>query len=77
MGFIANPRVAAFVERVKETELADVVEEFMNEFEQCADPAHANLALMLRSARQRSPKANERAHQELLELDDALLHCNS
>ncbi|MGA2788289.1 MAG: hypothetical protein ABSF60_12255 [Verrucomicrobiota bacterium] len=77
MKTITSARVVAFVERVKVTEPADVVEEFMSEFNQCTDPAHANLALMLRSARQRSAKADERAHREEHELDDALHHCSS
>ena len=72
-----NARVEAFIERVRETEPLDVVDEFMSEFNRCADPVRANLAIMLRKARENSSGAAARAHQERSALDDALQHCNS
>jgi hypothetical protein len=72
-----NTRVEAFIERVQETEPFDVVAEFMSEFDRCADPVRANLAIMLRKARENSSGAAARAHQERNALDNALQHCNS
>jgi hypothetical protein len=72
-----SARVEAFIERIQETEPLDVVDEFMSGFNRCADPVHANLAIMLRKARENSSGAAARAHQERYALDNALQHCNS